>query len=105
MSLSQDESMMGFVAFCIESCAKKGNVTPKKMYERMERAGIIKDYLMDCYDILHTEGVQSVTYERAMGMFYYSETMECFRNHELGLYLQSDNYIVNDYVAELSRKQ
>lgn len=71
----------------------------------MERAGMIKDYLMDCYDILHTEGVPSVTYERAMGLFYNSETMERFRNHELGLYLQSDNYIVNDYVAELSRKQ
>lgn len=61
MSLSQDESMMGFVALCIESCAERENVAPKKMYERMERAGMIKDYLMDCYDTLHTESVQSVT--------------------------------------------
>ena len=47
----------------------------------------------------------NLPYERAMGLFYNSETMERFSNHELGLYLQSDNYIVNDCVEELSRKQ
>ena len=43
--------------------------------------------------------------ERALGLFYNSKTMERFRSHELGLYLQSDNYIVNDCIAELHNNQ
>lgn len=59
--LDQDEVMMGFVSFCIESCAEKEGVSPRSMFQRMEKAGLIKNYLMGCYDTLHTESAQSVT--------------------------------------------
>jgi len=31
------------------------------MYQRMQRIGLISDYILPCYEILHTESRQSVT--------------------------------------------
>lgn len=61
INLSQDEIIMGFVALCIENCAEKEGVSPRTMYQRMNKVGLIKNYLIDCYDTLHTESTQSVT--------------------------------------------
>ena len=61
VNLGQDEIVMGFVALCIENCAEKEGVPPRTMYQRLNKVGLIKNYLIDCYDTLHTESTQSVT--------------------------------------------
>ena len=59
--LEQDEIIMVFVSLCIENCAEKEGVSPRSMYQRMEKVGLIKNYLINCYDTLHVESTQSVT--------------------------------------------
>lgn len=60
INISQDEIVMGFVALCIENCAEKEGVPPRTMYQRMDKVGLIKNYLIDCFDTLHTESTQAV---------------------------------------------
>lgn len=61
VNLSHDEIVMGFVALCIENCAEKEGISPRTMYQRLDEAGLIHNYLIGCYDTLHTESIHSVT--------------------------------------------
>ena len=47
----------------------------------------------------------SISHERAMDLFYNSHTFELFSNPASGLQLFSDDYIVNDVLAELGNLQ
>ncbi len=40
---------MGFVASCIESVADKLNLPYRDIFERMDRVGMIDDYIADSY--------------------------------------------------------
>ena len=60
VNLSYDEIVMGFVALCIENCAEKEGISPRTMYQRLEKAGLVQNYLIGCYDTLHTESIPSV---------------------------------------------
>ena len=50
-----------FVASCIECAADYLGVPPEEIYLRMHRVGLIEDYIIPCYDVLHTESRQNVT--------------------------------------------
>lgn len=50
---SVEECKAIFVASCIETTAKATGVTPEAMYQRMVRIGLIKDYILPCYNVLH----------------------------------------------------
>ena len=47
----------------------------------------------------------SISQEQAMDIFYNSHTFELFNNPDSGLQLLSDEYIVNDMLAELRNRQ
>ena len=61
MKLSEDEIRMGFVASCIESVADKLSLPYIEIFERMERVGLIDNYIYSCYDALHTESRNNLT--------------------------------------------
>ena len=61
VELSSDEIKMAFVASCIEGAARKMGVSYREAYERMNNVGMIDDYLLGCYDALHTESREYVT--------------------------------------------
>lgn len=46
-----------------------------------------------------------ISTDRALQIFYDSDVCQMLHNKELGLYLMSDTYIVNDLIEELRRKQ
>lgn len=46
-----------------------------------------------------------VSPERAMDIFYGTQTCRMLHDEQYGLYLQGDLYIVNDIIAELSENQ
>lgn len=50
-----------FVASCIECAAEHEGVSPEEMYLRMHNVNLIEDYIIPCYDVLHTESRQNVT--------------------------------------------
>lgn len=58
---TDQEILMGFVASCIEDVAGKVNVDYVEIYERMKRIGMIENYIIPHYDVLHTESRANVT--------------------------------------------
>ena len=59
--LSQDQIVMGFVASCIEDVANHMGVSHADMYQRMSAIGMIDQYLIPCYNTLHTESRENLT--------------------------------------------
>ena len=62
IELSLDQILMGFVASCVESVAKRLHIDTATMYHRMDAVGMIDNYLIPFYDTLHTESRESLTY-------------------------------------------
>lgn len=47
---------LSFVIFIIHNLARAWNVYPKKVYEILTDTKILDEYIIPCYDILHTQG-------------------------------------------------
>lgn len=58
---SKDEIMMAFVASCIESVADRLGVGYREIFERMDKVGMIDEYVYPCYDTLHSESRENLT--------------------------------------------
>lgn len=58
---TDQEIIMGFVASCIEDVAEKLGVDYAVVYERMKAVGMIENYIIPHYDVLHTESRENVT--------------------------------------------
>lgn len=58
---TDQEILMGFVASCIEDVAEKLGVDYAVVYERMKAVGMIENYIIPHYDVLHTESRENVT--------------------------------------------
>ena len=61
MEPSQDEIIMAFVASCIESVADRLNLGYREVFERMDRIGMLDEYIYPCYETLHTESRENLT--------------------------------------------
>ena len=59
--LTDNEILMGFVASCIEDVADKLGVDYAEIYHRMDAVGMIDNYIIPHYDVLHTESRENVT--------------------------------------------
>lgn len=71
-SISKEQVTMAFVATCIETTARYLNTDYKEVFERMERIGMIDDYILPNYEPLHSES-REVLAERLV---------ECLKNWE-----------------------
>ena len=61
IELTDQEILMGFVASCIEDVAEKLGLDYSEVYKRMKEVGLIENYIIPHYDVLHTESRASVT--------------------------------------------
>ena len=52
--------VFSFVIYMIHACADKWNLPPAQVYHGMKRAGCISGYLAPHYDVLHTQGTETV---------------------------------------------
>ncbi|MBR1808204.1 MAG: DUF3791 domain-containing protein [Paludibacteraceae bacterium] len=50
-----------FTASCIESAAIALQQSPEVVYQRMKRVNLIDEYIMPCYEVLHSESRENVT--------------------------------------------
>jgi len=55
------EKELDFALFVIYSLAEKWNHSPAKTYQILNRTGILDDYIIKCYDTLHTLGKEYLT--------------------------------------------
>lgn len=49
-----DFPILNFTIFCIGNVAATLGISSKEVYHRMQNAGVIDDYIVPCYDVLHT---------------------------------------------------
>lgn len=61
IELSHTEIVLAFVAFCIESTARRLGKSYMEIYERMKKVRMIDDFIIPCYDALHTQSRERVT--------------------------------------------
>lgn len=54
-TISKEQILMAFVATCIETTARSLNADYKEIFQRMERVGMIDNYIIPNYDPLHSE--------------------------------------------------
>lgn len=58
---TEQERIVTFVCSCIESVAEQLGCKATEVYCRMERVGLIHDYIIPYYDTIHTESRENVT--------------------------------------------
>ena len=49
-----DYKILSFVIFCVSNVADALKMNAKDIYQKMSKSGIISDYIIPCYDVLHT---------------------------------------------------
>ena len=49
-----DFKTLNFVIFCVGSVADVLKMNARDVYQRMSQGNIISDYIVPCYDVLHT---------------------------------------------------
>ena len=69
----EKEAVMIFVSSCVESAARAENISSSEMYRRMKQVGLIEDFIIKCYEGLHTQSRQHVT-EDVLGALAIWET-------------------------------
>lgn len=56
-----DMAKMIFVSSCIEASARRRQQSTSAMYQRMKAVGLVTDFILPCYDGLHTQSREHVT--------------------------------------------
>jgi len=64
-----------FAASCIESAARECGVAADVMYDRMARIHLVEDYILPCYDVLHSESRKNVTADIIKTMILWEERL------------------------------
>ena len=70
--IPKEHVIMAFVATCIETTARQSGIDYAEIFQRMERVGMIDNYILPNYETLHSES-REVLAERLM---------ECLKNWE-----------------------
>ena len=60
MKTSAEQDRLAFTVLAIEASAQKLGVSPTEMRRRLDKVGLIKSLIQDCYDTLHTESREAV---------------------------------------------
>ncbi len=56
-----DSDELEFVLFCIESVATELKTNGKTIYDAFtKKSNILNDYIIPCYDVLHTQGKEYI---------------------------------------------
>lgn len=50
------EKELEFALFCIDYVARELQQNPTDIYQKLKESGLLQDYIIDNYDILHTLG-------------------------------------------------
>lgn len=58
--MTDDERKIEFAVFCIEEVAKRLNERPEDVYHKLEALRLIEDFILGCYDALHTESREHI---------------------------------------------
>lgn len=51
-----DKKTLEFVTYCISKLSQVLNLSQREVYHRLKESGILYDYIVPSYDVLHTFG-------------------------------------------------
>lgn len=71
---SPEYARLAFTVLAIEASAQKMGIPPSEMRRRLDKVGLIKSLIQDCYDTLHTESREAVA----------NDVVEALKNWERG---------------------
>lgn len=60
IELGKDELMLGFAASCVEGVARKTGSPYNEIVARMNRVGMIENFILPHYEELHTESRENL---------------------------------------------
>lgn len=75
MTRTPEQDRLAFTVLAIESAAQKMGISPQETLQRLDRVGLTKNLIQDCYDTLHTESREAVA----------ADVVEALHNWEAGL--------------------
>ena len=52
----ENKDVLEFVTYCISKLSQFLNLSQREVYDRLKTSGILEDYIIPCYDVLHTFG-------------------------------------------------
>lgn len=59
--ITEEQRVMMFASSCIEWAAQALDCDYKEVFDRMDKVGLIDDYIIKCYDVLHLESRKNIT--------------------------------------------
>lgn len=51
-----DSDNVDFITYCIGNLSRRLGLSAREVYQRLKTSGILMDYIVPCYDVLHTFG-------------------------------------------------
>lgn len=51
-----NKDVLEFVTYCISKLSYSLNLSQREVYQRLKKSGILYDYIVPSYDVLHTFG-------------------------------------------------
>ncbi len=52
--------VLGFVTFCVGAVARTLGLPRREVYAMLKQSGILYEYIVPCYDVLHTFGADYI---------------------------------------------
>ena len=63
-----DRNQLEFVLFCVESLAEDLQKDTREVYDFLKNNGILYEYIVPSYDVLHTQGRDYIVEDIVMAM-------------------------------------
>lgn len=60
VEIPKKQIIMAFIATCIEATARTLGISYFEVYQRMKRVGMIENYILPCYETLHSESRENI---------------------------------------------
>lgn len=55
-----DVKVLNFTIFLIHKLANAWKVSPSRVYDMLNSSGILDNYILKCYDVLHSLGAEAM---------------------------------------------
>ncbi len=54
--MTMDSNIVEFTTYCIGNLSRHLGLSAKEVYRRLKASGILSEYIVPCYNVLHTFG-------------------------------------------------
>lgn len=107
-----DKKELKFSIFILYSLAEKWKMSPPEVYKILDSTGIFDNYVIKCYDVLHTQGkeylvediideiskMKGIELRNACDIYYSSKLAEQISNDSFGIENMDAKYLAEDLI-------